>query len=83
MPTLTLAVPQEMKREMDHCPEMNWSEVAREAIRRKLAELALFKAIVGKSMLSEKEAEEFSIKLGRKVNRSMHEKLKKLYPAAF
>ena len=83
MPTLTLAVPQEMKREMDHCPEINWSEIAREAIRKRLAELALFKAIVGKSKLSEKEVEEFGIKLGRKINQSMHKRFKKLYPSAF
>jgi len=83
MPTLTLAIPQEMKREMDHCPEINWSEVARESIRQKLAQLALFKVIVSKSKLSEEEAEEFSLKLGKKINMSMHEKFKKLYPSAF
>lgn len=83
MPTLTLAVPQEMKRDMDSCPEINWSEVARGAIRQKLAELAVFKAVVGKSKLSEKEAEELSLKLGKKVNKSMHEKFKKLYSSAF
>ncbi len=83
MPTLTLAIPQDLKQEMDHCPEINWSEVAREAIRQKLAQLALFKAIVSKSKLSGKEAEEFSLEMGRKINKSLHKKLKKMYPGAF
>ena len=83
MPTITLSVPEDLKQEMDEFKEMNWSEVARAAIRQKLTELALFKAMVGKSKLSEKEAEEFSLKLGRKVKKSMHEKFKKLHPSAF
>ncbi len=72
-----------MKQEMDGCPEINWSEVAREAIRQKLVQLSLFKAIISKSKLSEKEAEEFSLKLGKKINKSIHEKLKKAHPSAF
>lgn len=83
MPTVTLAVSKELKRTMEEFREMNWSEVAREAIRQKLAQLALFKAIVSKSKLSEKEAEAFALQLGKKMNRSMHEKLKKAYPSAF
>jgi len=83
MSTLTLAVPQEMKLEMDSCPEINWSEVARESIRQKLAQLSILKSIVAASKLSEKEAEEFAIELGRKVNKSMHERFKKMHPSAF
>lgn len=83
MSTLTLAIPEEMKHKMDECPEINWSEVARAAIREKLIHLGVFKAIVGKSKLTEEEALEFSLKLGKKVNRSMHEKFKKKYPSAF
>ena len=83
MPTLTLAIPEEMKQEMDECPEINWSEVARAAIREKLIHLGAFKVIVGKSKLTEEEALELSLKLGKKVNRSMHEKFKKLHPEAY
>lgn len=83
MPTLTLAVPQELKQEMELCPEINWSEVAREAIRHKLAQLRLFKSIVAKSKLSEKEVEELSLRLGRKVNQSLHERFKKMQPSVF
>jgi len=79
MATLTLAIPEDMKVQMDKCAEINWSEVARGAIRQKLAQLVLFKAIVAKSKLTEEDA----IELGKKINKSMHEKLKKKYPEAY
>ena len=76
MPTLTLAVPEDLKKEMDSLPELNWSEVARKAIAKKLEEYKLFRAIVSKSKLTEKGA----LELGRKVNKSLHKRYKKLYP---
>jgi len=64
-----------MKQKMDESKFINWSEVAREAIRERLAELALFKSIVAKSTLTEKDA----IEIGNKISKSMHEKYKKKY----
>lgn len=76
MPTLTLAIPKELKSEMESLPELNWSEIARKAISKEIKEYKLFKSIVSKSKLTEKDA----LELSRKVNAGMHEKLKKLYP---
>jgi hypothetical protein len=77
MPTLTLAIPQDLKKEMESLPEFNWSEVAREAITEKVSEFKLFKSIVAKSKLSQKDA----LKLGSKVNEQIYkaykEKLKR------
>ena len=39
MVSITLSVPEELKVEMDEHPELNWSEIARQAIREKLAVL--------------------------------------------
>ena len=72
MPTLTLAVPEELKKEMDKLPELNWSEIARKAISERVAEYKLFKSIVSKSKLTEKDADE----LASKVKASMHRRLK-------
>lgn len=72
MPTLTLAIPRELKEQMESMPEMNWSEIARRAIAEKALEFMLFKSIVEKSKFSEKDAEELS----NKVRLSMHKKLK-------
>ncbi len=73
MPTITLSVPEELKTEMDKSKDINWSAVAREAIKTKVNQLKLFNAIVAKSTLTEKDA----LELGRKVNKSMHERYKK------
>ena len=76
MPTLTLAIPKELKEEMDLMPELNWSEIARKAISEKAAEYKLFNSIVAKSKMTEKDA----LELGRAVNKGLHERYKKLYP---
>lgn len=48
MPTLTLAIPEDLKKEMASMPELNWSEIARKAISEKAAEFKLFKSITSK-----------------------------------
>ena len=71
MPTITLSVPEELKRDMDDSKEINWSEVARTAIRSKVSQLKILKAISAKSKLTEKDA----LELGRKINESLHKDL--------
>lgn len=38
MATFTFTIPEDLKRQMDELPLMNWSEVVREAIRSTLDE---------------------------------------------
>ena len=70
MPTITLSVPEDLKHEMDEEKEINWSEVARAAIKIKLSQLKILKTISARSKLTEKDA----LELGRKINKSLHEK---------
>lgn len=70
MPTITLSVPEDLKREMDESKEINWSEVARTAIKNKIAQLKILREITTKSKLTEKDA----LELGRKINKSLHER---------
>ena len=70
MPTITLSVPEDLKREMDEFKEMNWSEVARAAIREKVSQLAILNAITAKSKFTEKDA----LDLGRKIRKGIHER---------
>lgn len=79
MPIITLSVPEELKQEMEKSKEINWSAVAREAIKDKIIQLKLFKTIVTKSKLTEKDA----LEIGRKINKSIHEKLKKENPEVY
>ena len=73
MTTITLSLPEELKKQMDEFEDINWSAVAREAIKNRLSQLILFKSIVSKSKLTEKDA----LELGRKINVSLHERYKK------
>ena len=79
MPTITLSVPEELKHAMDQSKEINWSEVARVAIREKVAQLKILKAIAAKSKLTEKDA----LALGKKINKSLHERYKSEHPNAY
>ena len=75
MPTITLAIPEDLKEEMDLLPELNWSEIARKAISEKAIEYKLFKSIAAKSKLTEKDA----LNLGKKVNERLYKKYKELH----
>ena len=79
MASLTFAVSEELKTKINKFPWVNWSEVAKEEFIKQekiREEFDRFKKLVSKSKLTEKDA----IKLGRKVNESMHKRFKKLYP---
>jgi hypothetical protein len=64
MTSLTLSVPTELKQEMDVFPEINWSAVAREAIKNKLIQLEKFKQFTKQSTFTEEDA----LKLGREIS---------------
>ena len=67
MPTITLSVPDELKNEMDKHKIINWSEVARTAIRERIVQLNILNDIASKSKLTEQDA----LELGRKIKKSM------------
>jgi len=73
MVSITLSVSEELKKDMETFQEINWSEVARTAIRSKVSQLKILKTISSKSALTEKDA----LELGRKINKSLHESLTK------
>ena len=70
MPTITLSVSEELKRDMDKIKFVNWSAVARDAIREKAAQLRILESIAAKSKLSEKDA----LLMGKKINKALHER---------
>ena len=74
MATLTLTVPEDLKHELEDLKVVDWPEVAREALRLKVAQLRILSAISSKSKLTEKEAIQFSVELGRKVRQGIHQR---------
>jgi len=72
MVSLTLAIPREIKKEMEKHPEINWSEVARQAIVKKIILLKKMDFLLRKSKLTEKEA----LELGRGINKALSKRYK-------
>jgi len=70
---MTLSIPKELKDQMDQFPEINWSEVARIAIREKITDLNLLKEFTSKSELTEEDA----LELGRKVNKALSKRYRR------
>jgi hypothetical protein len=64
MVSITLSVPEDLKREMDSFPDINWSAVAREAIKKRVVMLKKFKEFTKDSEFTEEDA----LKLGRDVS---------------
>jgi len=72
MVSVTLAIPKEMKEEMDQHPEMNWSEIARQAFKEKIVDMNFLKEFKKNSTLTKKEAN----KLGKNISGRASNKLR-------
>ena len=75
MAVITLSITEDLKAEMDKTRFINWSEVAREAIRERVSQLRILNSIAAKSKLTEKDA----IEIGRKIKKSMHQRYQEKY----
>lgn len=67
MVTMTLSVPKELKKKMESFPEINWSEVARQAFKQKIEDMDFLRKFKAKSTLTEKEA----LMLGKELNKKL------------
>ena len=65
MSSLTLAIPTELREKMNRFPEINWSEVARQAIFQKTRQLDQLNQLLSKSTLTEQE----TVEIGRQIKR--------------
>ena len=74
MVNITLAVPKELKKEMEKRPEMNWSEIARQAIKKRIELLNDMDRMLSKSKLTERDA----MMLGRKINKAAAKRFREM-----
>ena len=68
MPNMTLAIPHELREKMDRFREINWSEVARQAIFEKTTLLERMNQMLSKSELTPRDVEEHSRRIKGKVS---------------
>ena len=73
MANITLSIPEDLKKEMEKFPEINWSEVARDSIKKKIAQLSFLKGFRMDSDITVDEA----LKLGQEVNQLLVERYKR------
>lgn len=74
MVNITLSVPEELKAEMEKFPEINWSVIVRTALKRRVLLLQQLNEFTKDSEFTKEDA----LRLGKEVNRSFNNKLKKL-----
>ena len=73
MANITLSIPEGLKKEMEKFPEINWSEVARDSIKKKIAQLSFLKGFRMESDITADEA----LKLGQEVNQLLVKRYKR------
>ncbi len=67
MGTVSVSIPDDLKERMLAMEEVNWSAVARKAFEEKVGEVAFLKKIVGKSKLTERDANEIASAINTRV----------------
>ncbi len=74
MVSITISVPEEIRKLMKQFPEVNWSGLVRQCISEKAKRLKLREELLG-NLEKEKELIDWSVELGRKAKK---QRLKKL-----
>ena len=67
MPSLTLSIPEDLREKMREFPEINWSEVARQAIVEKSKVLEKMNKLLASEGLTGDEAKEVETEIKKQV----------------
>ena len=73
MTNMTLAIPNELVKRMKAFPEIRWSEIARQALEKRVTDLEIMNKIASKSKLTQKDVEEISKSIKASAARRLHE----------
>jgi ribosomal protein L15 len=73
MPTITVNVDDALKERMEKHPEINWSEVTRQAIRNKIEKLELLDELTVDSELTEEDVDEIAAKIDESARERIEE----------
>jgi hypothetical protein len=68
MPTITVNVDEALKERMERHPEINWSEVTRQAIRGKIEKLELLDELTVESELTEADVSEIAARIDERAH---------------
>ncbi|MDS0283163.1 hypothetical protein [Haloarcula onubensis] len=76
MPTITVNVDDDLKEQMEKHPEINWSEVTRQAIQEKIETLDVMDELTSKSDLTESDVAEIADKINESARQRVEEESK-------
>jgi hypothetical protein len=66
MPTITVNVDADLKDRMENHPEINWSEVTRQAIQEKIEALEVMEQLTSESELTESDVQEIADRINER-----------------
>jgi hypothetical protein len=73
MPTITVNVDDALKERMENHPEINWSEVTRQAIQEKIEKLELMDELTVDSELTEEDVDELAAKINESARKRIED----------
>ena len=73
MPSITVNVDDTLKERMERHPEINWSEVTRQAIEEKIEMLEMMDELTSESELSELDVQEIADKINERGRKRAEE----------
>ncbi|QSG04394.1 hypothetical protein [Halapricum desulfuricans] len=74
MPTITVNVDDDLKERMENHPEINWSEVTRQAIQEKVETLEVMNELTSESELTESDVQDIVTKINESGRKRVDEK---------
>lgn len=74
MPTITVNVDDALKERMEKHPEINWSEVTRQAIREKIEKLELLDELTADSELTDDDVDELAAMVDERARERLDER---------
>ncbi|TMT77983.1 hypothetical protein E2L06_18640 [Haloterrigena sp. H1] len=73
MPSITVNVDDDLKDRMENHPEINWSEVTRQAIQEKIEALEMMDELTSESQLTERDVLEIANKINEQGRKRVEE----------
>ena len=73
MPSITVNVDDDLKARMEKHPEINWSEVTRQAIQEKIETLEMMDELTSESELSERDVQEIADRINERGRKRAEE----------
>ncbi len=73
MPSITVNVDDDLKERMEKHPEINWSEVTRQAIQEKVETLEVMDELTSESELTESDVQDIADKINESGRKHINE----------